>query len=353
MKENSLDLQLDSYNYDLPASSIADRPSPGRHTSKLLVYKAKSQQIIHATFSDLPQYLSADTTLVMNRSKVFPCRLVGHKASGGKAEVFILSLEAKNGIYPCLVKMSRKKRLGDKIFFEGNLEGEIATIGEKDEEGLFGVRFNTSSLEVILQEVGKIPIPPYIRGGESDSKDLEDYQTVYSKEVGSVAAPTAGLHFTPELLKTLEEKGVTRAEVTLHVGMGTFAPVKTDNILEHRMHSERYFVDQDNLNKIKKASKRVAVGTTSLRVLESSIGEGDFPLEADKLYQTEIFIYPGKEVRSISGLITNFHLPKSTLLMLVSSLIGREKCLELYRLAVSEGYRFFSYGDAMLILRDE
>lgn len=353
MKENSLDLLLESYDYHLPATSIAERPAPGRHTSRLLVYKVKSDKVEFATFQDLPRFLSADTTLVMNRSKVFPCRLVGKKASGGKVEVFILSLEATNGVYRSLIKMARKKKLGDKLFFDGNLEGEIAWIGEGADEGIFGVRFNSTRLEVLLNEFGKVPIPPYIRGGESDALDLEDYQTVYSKEVGSVAAPTAGLHFTPELLKTLEEKGISRAEVTLHVGMGTFKPVQTDNILDHKMHSERYFVDQANLKKIRSAKKRVAVGTTTLRVLESSYADGDFNLEADKLYQTEIFIYPGVEVHSISGLITNFHLPKSTLLMLVSSLVGRIKCLELYQLAVESGFRFFSYGDAMLILRDE
>lgn len=350
--DNAIDLKLESYNYYLPPEQIAERPVAGRHYSRLLVYNQQTDQVIHAKFCDLPKYLPHDTTLVMNRSRVFPCRLVGKKASGGKAEVFILSLTPVNESYRCLIKMARKKKVGDRIFFEGNLEGEITSVGEGNDDGTFTVRFNTNSIETILTEVGKIPIPPYIRGGESDERDLSDYQTVYSKEVGSVAAPTAGLHFTSELLDQLDREGIKRAEVTLHVGMGTFAPVKTDNILEHRMHSERYFVDQDNLQKIREAKSRIAVGTTSLRVLESSYGQdGDFPLEADRLYQTEIFVYPGINVRSIDGLITNFHLPKSTLLMLVSSLIGRTKCLELYKIAVDEGYRFFSYGDAMLILR--
>lgn len=343
------DLLLSSYDFKLPKERIADRPVQGRHHSKLLVYNVSTDEVIHTTFLELPNFLPEDSTLVMNSTKVFPCRLVGKRPTGGKAEIFLLSLTPEEGLYPALIKTSRKKRIGDKIFFDGNLEAEIIKLGE---EGTFRVRFNTQSIEAILYEVGKIPIPPYIRDGESDSQDLLDYQTVYAKNVGSVAAPTAGLHFTEELFENLKDKGIGRAEVTLHVGLGTFAPVKVDNILDHNMHTERYFVTDENIRSIKGARKRFAVGTTSLRVLESSIGEDkNFDLEAGKIYETNIFIYPGKEIHSIDGLITNFHLPKSTLLMLVSGLIGREKTLELYNIAVENEYRFFSYGDAMLIIR--
>ncbi len=343
------DLLLSSYDYHLPKERIADRPAEGRHNSKLLVYNATTGEITHSYFREISSFLPEDSTLVMNSTKVFPCRLVGKRATGGKAEVFLLSVSAENGVYPALIKMSRKKRLGDKIFFDGNLEAEIVDYGD---EGTFKVRFNTDSIEEILYEVGKVPIPPYIREGESDARDLSDYQTVYAKNVGSVAAPTAGLHFTEDVFSDLEAKGIKRAEVTLHVGLGTFAPVKVDNIIDHKMHTERYFVTTDNLEKIKSANKRFAVGTTSLRVLESSINpQGEFEVESDRIYETDIFLYPGKDVLSIDGLITNFHLPKSTLLMLVSSLIGREKTLELYNIAVEYKYRFFSYGDAMLIIR--
>lgn len=337
------DYQLSSYDYDLPPELIAERPVLDRHSSRLLVYDEEQDKIIHSTFRDIGQFLPPSSTLIFNRSKVFPCRLLGKKTTGGEAEVFLLTLEAKNNSYEALIRTTGKKKIGDSFLFEG-LAAKIEAINP---EGTFQVSFNVSHLELpeVLERVGRIPIPPYIRNGESDELDKKTYQTVYAKEKGSVAAPTAGLHFSPELLSSLEAAGHKLASVTLHVGIGTFSKVKVENILEHKMHEEIYTIDSANLQKIQDARYRVAVGTTALRTLESHHRSGE-PSGA-----TSIFLHPGVEVSSIDALITNFHLPKSTLLMLVSSLIGREKTLFLYRVAVEERYRFFSYGDGMLILR--
>ncbi len=345
----NLDLQLSSYLFKLPEKLIADRPVKGRHHSKLLVYKAKSNQIIHSSYKDISQFLPENSTLVFNQSKVFPCRLIGKRPSGGKCEVFLLSLIKQNGLYPVLIKTSRKKSINDSFHF-----GELAcVIKEIDPAGGFLVEFNCSDQELIkfIESFGKIPIPPYIRGGEADEKDKTDYQTTYASELGSVAAPTAGLHFTEELLDTIQKQGHQLAFVTLHVGAGTFLPVKTEKIDDHKMHSEFFKIDLQNSKKIQAANNRIAVGTTSLRVLESSM-DSNFTT-SEGFNSTDIFIHPGKAVKSINGLITNFHLPGSSLIILVSSLIGREKTLELYKIAIENEYRFFSYGDGMLILRDE
>lgn len=343
------DLLLGSYNFDLPKDRIADRPVEGRHNSKLLVYNVKDDSITHTTFKEVHEFMPKDSLLVLNQTKVFPCRLFGNKISGGKCEVFILSLVPDEYGYKVLIKASGKKKIGDIYKFSLELESEIS---HSYNDGTFAVKFNVKELESTLHQIGKIPIPPYIRGGESDESDLLDYQTVYAKDTGSVAAPTAGLHFTNDVFDSLSSKNIDKAYVTLHVGLGTFAPVKEDNLKDHKMHSEKYFVTSSNLEKIRSAKKVFCVGTTSLRVLESSINEnGDYNILPNKIYDTEIFLHPGVEVKSIDGLITNFHLPKSTLLMLVSSLIGRDKTLELYNEAVRMNYRFFSYGDAMLILR--
>lgn len=344
------DFELTSYDYDLPLELIADRPVPDRHSSRLLVYDQNTDEIHHSYFSEINRFLPQQSTLVFNRSKVFPCRLLGKKSSGGEAEVFILSLQIQNGAYPCLIRTTGKKKLGDVLRF-GELTARIERI---EENGTFLVSFSASPEEFpkVLEEVGKIPIPPYIRNGESDERDKTTYQTVFAREVGSVAAPTAGLHFSEELLQKLEKEGHDLASVTLHVGMGTFAKVKTENILEHVMHEELYTIDEENLHKIQKAQYRVAVGTTSLRTLESAYQEGNVQFDPGSGFAaTSIFLHPGVEVHSIDALITNFHLPKSTLLMLVSSLIGRQKVLELYKVAIEHKYRFFSYGDGMLIIR--
>lgn len=345
----NIDLLTESYDYELPEEYIASRPSPGRDSSKLLVYKQSEDQIIHTSFKELHQYLDPENLLVLNDSKVFPCRLFGQKPSGGKVELFLLSLLEKQGLYHCMIRTSGKKNIGDKFEF-GDLKAEIVTRGS---EGDFWVRFNLTAASLLnfLEEQGQIPIPPYIRKGIADEQDLEDYQTVYAKETGSVAAPTAGLHFTPEVFKNLEDKGVDKAFVTLHVGAGTFKPVNAENIQDHKMHEEFFHVTQENLKKLNSKKNIIAVGTTSLRVLESTFNGEEFLGTPDGLSSTDIFLYPGVEVKSIKGLITNFHLPKSTLLMLVSALLGREKTLSLYEEAKKQNYRFFSYGDGMLILR--
>jgi len=350
----SIDLRLDSYHYDLPQELIAQRPidqeGQKRDQSRLLVYDAKNDLVTHDYFYNLSHYLPVDSTLVFNQSKVFPSRIFGEKKSGGKCEVFLLSIDPlSHNIFPCLIKSRGKKKVGDEYFFP---EKTKATIVKVLTDGTFEIELFLSekftSLNHYLEEYARIPIPPYIRKGESDELDKKSYQTIYSKNVGSVAAPTAGLHFTQRVFDELEKKKIDRAFVTLHVGLGTFKPVTAMDLSEHVMHSEDYFIDEENMSKIKKAKKTFAVGTTSLRVLESIYGTEK---KADHVYQTQIFLHPGMDIKSIDGLITNFHLPESTLLMLVSSLIGRQKTLELYKIAVHEKYRFFSYGDAMLILR--
>ena len=346
------DLILSNYDFELPSHLVADRPVEGRHNSRLLVYHCKENRLEHRKFYELPEILSPEHLLVLNQSKVFPCRLLGQKATGGKCEVFLLSLLHDDNVYPAMIKSRGKKNIGDLYHFD-ELVVQVQSIND---DGSFGVSFNLdhNKLMDFLHEYAQIPIPPYIRDGQADEKDLSDYQTVYanSDKEGSVAAPTAGLHFTPEVFNSLEKKGIDRAFVTLHVGAGTFKPVTTDNILEHKMHEEFFEIDKKNLKKIQASKgKLIAVGTTSLRTLESCYNNGNVNPPSEMPASTEIFLYPGKEVHSIAGLITNFHLPKSTLLMLVSSLIGREKALELYDIAIKEKYRFFSYGDAMLILR--
>ncbi len=342
------DLLLSNYDFNLPNELIADRPVPDRHSSRLMVYNQSTGVVIHTTFSEINKYLPENSALVFNQSKVFPCRLRGNKTSGGEAEVFILSLLHQNHLYPAMIKASGKRKLGDEFHF-----GELSAVVESVQgDGTFLVRFNKSSDELldILETIGKIPIPPYIRGGESDELDKQTYQTVFASGVGSVAAPTAGLHFSETLLNSLK-KNHELAFVTLHVGAGTFAPVKAENLLEHKMHEEFYSITPENLKIIQNNRHNlVAVGTTTLRTLESSWDGEKVSANAD-LQGTSIFLHPGKEVHSIRALVTNFHLPKSSLLMLVSALIGREKALELYETAIKEKYRFFSYGDGMLILR--
>lgn len=347
----NLDHMLSSYEYELDKHFIASRPVAGRHNSKLLVYDVKSDTVTHRNFKDLASILDADSTIVMNHSKVFPCRLLGYKSSGGKVELFLLSLIPTDGLYPAMIRSNGKKNLGE-LFEFGDIQAQIV---ERGEDGSFLVKFNLTD-ELLLEALEKeaqIPIPPYIRGGIADEKDIEDYQTVYAQELGSVAAPTAGLHFTQEVFSDLEKKGIETAYVTLHVGAGTFKPVTTESLLEHKMHSEYFDIDNKNLKKINSNKKIFAVGTTSLRVLESTYTDSGFCLPSleQKPYSTDIFLYPGVEVNSIAGLITNFHLPKSSLLMLVSAIVGRDKTLELYEIAKQNNYRFFSYGDAMLIIR--
>lgn len=352
--QSDIDLQLSSYDFELPAHLIAQRPAEARDKSRLMIYDQKNDQIIHEHFHNLPNYLPENSQLFLNQSKVFPCRLLGNKETGGKVEVFFLTLnpDSKNS-YQCLIKSSSKKNPGMEILFPENVKGIVS---ENNGDGTFQLLMTTNNLESYLNDHALVPIPPYIRDGQSDEQDKSDYQTTYAKneqkDTGSVAAPTAGLHFTKQVFDDLKAKNILPHYLTLHVGMGTFAPVKTENVLEHKMHSEEFYFPSDTLKAYQQSDvKRFCVGTTSLRALESVVDKKE-KLEAGEFYPTDIFLYPGKEVKSIDGMITNFHLPKSTLLMLVSAIIGREKTLELYKEAVENEYRFFSYGDAMLILRD-
>lgn len=345
------DLLVKSYHYELPAELIAQRPAEPRDHSRLLVFDESTGKVSHDYFYNLSQYLPKESALVMNNSRVFPCRLLGQKRSGARAEIFFLSLKKEAEGYPCLIKTSSKKNVGDEFIFEN----QIIRLAARGEDGVFFVEIGdgfAKELEQTLNKAGHVPIPPYIRKGESDQKDKEDYQTLYAsqKHVGSVAAPTAGLHFTDGVFRSLEEVGIKPYHVTLHVGLGTFRPVKSEVISDHKMHKENFFVEKESWQQIIKAPKRIAVGTTSLRVLESLWPQKE-SVRGGEMYDTDIFLHPGIDVQSIDGLITNFHLPESTLIMLVSAILGREKTLELYEVAVKEKYRFFSYGDSMLILR--
>lgn len=344
------DLELASYDYELPPELIATRPSEKREAARLLVYDQETDQITHTTFEHIDEFLPARTQLFFNQSRVFPCRLNAAKKTGGKVEVFILSLVPNaEGAVEALLKSSGKKREGEVLELPG---GESATVTDRSDEGTFFVKLSCQNLEDYLNQFAGVPIPPYIRGGVDDERDREDYQTSFAKEAGSVAAPTAGLHFGPELLEKLQVLGHHTHFVTLHVGMGTFAPVKVDHILEHKMHSESYRFEGEALKALCSDEYKLAVGTTSLRAIESVRQDPEWPnIDTSKMRSTDIFLYPGVEVQSIDALVTNFHLPKSTLLMLVSSLIGREKTLELYREAIEQKYRFYSYGDGMLIKR--
>ena len=347
--ELNKDLYLSSYDYPLDKSRIALRPLPHRCESKLMLYNQAAKEASHYQFKDIVKLIPDNSVLVLNQSKVQKARLLGNKQSGGKAELFITEYLNDKGVG--LIKCRGSKKIGDRFIFK-DAQAEIIEV----RKGEFVLQFNDKVINV-LNDQGKIPIPPYIRNGEADEKDLMDYQTVFAKEEGSVAAPTAGLHFTNELLEKLRSNGVEIVYVTLHVGLGTFLPVKDEDISQHQMHKERYSISSSALNILnnaKKIGKKItAVGTTSLRTLESMYNplNNSFECDTDSFQETDIFLHPGVDVGSIDGLITNFHLPKSTLLMLVSSLIGRQKCLELYQVALENNYRFFSYGDAMYIKR--
>lgn len=340
-------MNLHDFYYELPQELIAQDPLPDRSSSRLLLMNKKTGETEHHIFRDIVDYLYPGDCLVINNTKVIPARLVGSREGTG-ARIEVLLLKRREGdIWETLVKPGKKARPGTRICFgEGLLTGEVLEVVE---DGNRKIRFYYEGIfEEILDQLGQMPLPPYIT---HQLKDRNRYQTVYAKHDGSAAAPTAGLHFTPELLQKIEEKGVHIAHVTLHVGLGTFRPVKAENILEHHMHSEFYMVEEEQARIINETKVRggrvIAVGTTSCRTLESAAGE-DGILRAGSGW-TDIFIYPGYEFRMIDSLITNFHLPESTLLMLVSALSGREKILNAYAEAVKEQYRFFSFGDAMFI----
>jgi S-adenosylmethionine:tRNA ribosyltransferase-isomerase len=348
-------LNLDDYDYVLPPELIADRPLARRDQARLLVFDEETGSITHSTFAKLAEHLPRGASLFFNQSRVIPCRVLAQRLTGAKVEVFFLSIapidSRGESHYQVLLKSSSKKRIGDRLKLPGELEAEIK---ESLVDGSFVLSLDLKSaqLESYLNQYGMIPIPPYIREGQSDQLDREDYQTVYSKELGSVAAPTAGLHFTDELLESLGLHECKLYYPTLHVGLGTFKPLTDNELTQKRLHSESYRLGQKAKLGLLNDSFRVAVGTTSLRAMESAITDAAWPEgDPEQWKTTEIFLYPGVEVRSVEALITNFHLPKSSLLMLVSALIGREQTLSLYEEAIMKQYRFFSYGDGMLIKR--
>ena len=341
-------MKLSEFNYELPEELIAQIPIKKRDESRLMILNRKEQTIEHKKFKDILEYLKPGDVLVRNNTKVIPARLYGKKETGANVE-FLLLNNIENNIWEAIVRPGNKLHVGTKVIFgDGILEANILEImpgGTRKVEFKYQGIFNE-----ILDKIGLMPLPPYIH---ETLKEKDRYQTVYAKYEGSAAAPTAGLHFTPELLQKIEEKGIEIANVTLHVGIGTFRPVKEEKIEEHKMHSEHFYIKQEDVDKINKAKQEgrriIAVGTTSCRVLESIADEKTGmvkPIEDD----TEIFIYPGYKFKCIDGLITNFHLPESTLLMLVSALAGKEYIMKAYKEAVKEKYRFFSFGDAMFII---
>ncbi|MBQ1871189.1 MAG: tRNA preQ1(34) S-adenosylmethionine ribosyltransferase-isomerase QueA [Lachnospiraceae bacterium] len=344
---SDIKLSVKDYWFDLPKEQIAQDPLPDRSSSKLMVLSKDTGEVEHKVFKDIIDYLNPGDCLVLNNTKVIPARLYGIKEGMEKPVEILLLKRKENDCWECLVKPGKKLRSGAEITFgEGLLKGVITEVLD---DGNRIIKFTYDGIfEEILDKLGLMPLPPYIT---HELKDKNRYQTVYAKYEGSAAAPTAGLHMTEELLQAIKEKGVDVAEVTLHVGLGTFRPVKEDNLLDHKMHSEHYEVTKeaaDKINNAKKNGKRViCVGTTSCRTVESAANP-DGTIKATR-GDTEIFIYPGYKFKILDALITNFHLPESTLIMLVSALAGRENVLAAYEEAVKNNYRFFSFGDAMFI----
>ena len=340
-------MKLKDFWYPLPSELIAQHPTERRDQSRLIVLDRKEKSITHRTFRDIQEYLVKGDCLVINNTRVIPARLLGEKeGTGGKIE-FVLLKRLENDTWEVILKPGRRARVGSRfVFGDGRLRAEILKIVDG---GNRIVRFFYDGVfEEVLDQVGIVPLPPYIT---EELEDKERYQTVYSRINGSAAAPTAGLHFTEELLEQIKAKGVEVAEVTLHVGLGTFRPVKVENIEEHHMHKEYYSISEqacETINRARKSGNRViAVGTTSVRVLETASDDSGFVRPGQG--ETDIFIYPGYRFKAIDGLITNFHLPESTLIMLVCAFAGRDFIMEAYKEAIDRRYRFFSFGDAMFI----
>ena len=339
-------MKVTDFDYELPEELIAQTPMEKRDESRLMVLDRKEQTIEHKHFKDVIDYLEPGDVLVRNNTKVIPARLYGKKETGAKVEFLLLNNMEKD-IWECIVRPGNKLHVGAKVIFgDGILKAEVL---DTMPGGTRKVKFHYEGIfNEILDKIGLMPLPPYIH---ESLKEKDRYQTVYAKYEGSAAAPTAGLHFTPELLKKIEEKGIDIANVTLHVGIGTFRPVKEDTVEAHQMHSEHFYIKEEDCEKINKAKKSghrvIAVGTTSCRVLETIADDNGYvkPTEGD----TQIFIYPGYKFRCLDALITNFHLPQSTLVMLVSALAGKDYIMKAYKEAVKQKYRFFSFGDAMLI----
>ncbi len=340
-------LKSDFY-YDLPQELIAQTPLEPRDSSRLMKIDRRSGEITHDRFYNICDYLEKGDLLVLNDSKVFPARLYGIKQETGAAVQFLLLHQISHNRWEVMVKPGKRLKIGTKVDFSGILTAEIVDYAEGGDR-IAEFTYDGDSIFEVLDRIGQMPLPPYIT---EKLKDKDRYNTIYSHELGSAAAPTAGLHFTPELLEEIEAKGVDIARVTLHVGLGTFRPVKVDEITDHHMHSEFYQVDEEAAEKINRAKdsghRVICVGTTSCRTIESAADETGH-LKPTSGW-TEIFIYPGYKFKILDGLITNFHLPESTLIMLVSALAGREHVLAAYKEAVQKRYRFFSFGDAMLII---
>ncbi len=355
MNSSNTVYSLSSYDYPLPQDLIAQHPLPDRSASRLLVLDRETGDLQHRYFKDVIEFISPGDCIVLNNSKVFPARLLGRKRdTGGRVELFLLDLPRQRGRNSAeaeaLGRSSKPLRSGMVIEFNDELS---ATVKETASNGRLKVElhFNGDLLKA-LEACGKVPLPPYIKRAPRP-EDQDRYQTVYARNLGSVAAPTAGLHFTPDLLDRVREKGAKVAWVTLHVGYGTFSPVRTEDIREHRIHSEWLLVPQETIDIIQqtrgRGGKVIAVGTTSVRALEFSATQGKGGLKAFE-GACDLYIYPGYSFKVVDGIITNFHLPKSSLLLLVSAFAGREKILGAYQEAIEKGYRFYSYGDAMLIL---
>lgn len=339
-------MNTSEFYYDLPQELIAQTPADPRDSSRLLVYNRAEGSVQHKIFRDIIDFLNPGDALVINDTKVIPARLYGKKQGTGRQVEFLLLNQLSGDTWEVILRPGRKLRPGDRVSFAEELEAEIL---EKQEDGVTKVKFCfQGSFEALLDEYGNMPLPPYIT---KRLEDRERYQTVYAKERGSAAAPTAGLHFTPELMENIKKKGVDIIPVLLHVGLGTFRPVKAERLEDHKMHSEYYSISEESAHRINAVKERggrvIAVGTTSVRTLESAADQEGRVKEQSG--NTDIFIYPGYRFRCVDALITNFHLPESTLLMLISAFMGKEQALEVYRLAVQEKYRFFSFGDAMFI----
>ena len=354
--------QLSDYDYDLPVDKIAQTPCINRSESKLLYLNRKDQNLAHHQFKDLASLLKEDDLLVINNTRVVPARFLGRKETGGKIEVLIIDYAAgmrnleENGFFQCecLIKSSKSPKKGSILLLDGQIEAQVKVRVEKTKGYTSEIKFlNGKEFPQFLQKYGKIPLPPYIKRDDTadNQNDHNNYQTVYASKKGAVAAPTAGLHFTQSLLADLEEKGIEIVQITLHVGYGTFVPVRVNDIRDHKIHSEYFSLSKKNadlINMAKQEKRRiVAVGTTSVRTLEFLSDERGMVTEQSGM--CDLFIYPGYTFKCVDAMITNFHLPESTLLMLVSAFYTREKILEAYEEAKFRDYRFFSYGDAMLI----
>ncbi|MBU0650349.1 tRNA preQ1(34) S-adenosylmethionine ribosyltransferase-isomerase QueA [bacterium] len=338
-------MQINEFNYNLPQELIAQYPLD-RGSSRMLVYDKQKDKIYHKKFIDILDYINSGDALVINDTKVIPARLRGHKETGAKVEVLLLE-EISKREWTALARPGSKLKPGTKIVFNDDF---FCIVKDVLDEGIRIVEFCCDNVFDYVLKLGEMPLPPYIKR-EQENKDFETYQTVYSEKYGAVAAPTAGLHFTQDILERIKEKGAVIAPVTLHVGIGTFRPVEVENIREHNMHTERYFLSEDSAEKIMNAKKNgsriIAVGTTSARVLESVVDENGKLKTGEG--STNIFIYPPYKFKMVDCLLTNFHLPKSTLLMMVCAFAGKDKVMEIYQKAIEEKYRFFSYGDCMFL----